>query len=147
MKFFSLLAAALLPTGLLAAPVADDNLIAIETEAHAAAEARAIVKTRDAADVSLNEPAFSLGKREIQVCEIVGSSSSVNCRAGPNTSSSIVRKLSKGNTYAFSCVTSGECVVIGGATNCGWDYSYSLACYVNGHYTDGKCTQARLGWC
>ncbi|KAH6854051.1 hypothetical protein B0I37DRAFT_441112 [Chaetomium sp. MPI-CAGE-AT-0009] len=147
MKFFSLLAAALLPTGLLAAPVADDKLTAIEAEAHAAAEARAAVEAREAADVSRNEPAFSLDKREIQVCEIIGGSSRVNCRSGPNTSSGVVRTLPRGETYAFSCVRTGECVNIGGATNCGWDYSYTLGCYVNGHYTDSDCTLARLGRC
>lgn len=117
MKFFSLLAAALLPTGLLAVPVADNRLTAIEIEAHAAAEARAAVETREAANVSPNEPAFSLDKRAIQVCEIVGGASKVNCRSGPNTSSSVVRTLPKGETYAFSCVKTGECVIIGGASN------------------------------
>ena len=119
MKFFSLLAAALLPTGLLAAPAADNKLAAIETEAHAAAEARAaVVETREpAADVSLNEAAFSLDKREVQVCEIIGGASKVNCRSGPRTSSSVVRQVTRGQTYAFSCVKSGECVVIGGSTN------------------------------
>lgn len=117
MKFFSFLAAALLPTGLLAAPVADDKLTSIEIEAHAAAEARDAVEAREAADVSINKPAFGLDKRAIQVCEIIGGSSRVNCRSGPNTSSSVVRTLTRGETYAFSCVRSGECVVIGGASN------------------------------
>lgn len=117
MKFFSLLAAALLPTGLLAAPAGDGKLTAIEIEAHAAADARAAVEAREAANVSPNEPAFSLDKREVQVCEIVGGSSKVNCRSGPRTSASVVRTLTKGQTYAFSCVKTGECVVIGGASN------------------------------
>ena len=117
MKFFSLLAAALLPTGLLAAPAADDKATAIEIEAHAAAEARAAVEAREAADVSANEPAFNLDKREVQVCKIVGGASRVNCRSGPRTSASVVRTLPKGETYAFSCVKSGECVVINGASN------------------------------
>jgi len=147
MKFFSLLAAALLPAGLLAAPVADDKATAVELEAHAAAEARAAVEAREAADVSLNEAAFGLDKRAIQVCEIIGGSSRVNCRSGPRTSASVVRTLPRGETYAFSCVKSGECVVINGASNCGWDYSYTLGCYVSGHYTDNDCTLARLGRC
>jgi hypothetical protein len=108
MKFLSLLAAALLPTGILAAPAADGKLAAIEAETRAAVEARQ----------SPNEPALAgLDKREVQVCEIVGGASKVNCRSGPNTSSSVVRTLTRGNTYAFSCVQSGECVVINGATN------------------------------
>ena len=117
MKFFSLLAAALLPTGLLAAPVADGKLTAIEIEAHAAAEARSTVEAREAAGVSPNEPAFNLDKRAVQVCEIVGGSSRVNCRSGPGTNYGVVRSLTRGETYAFSCVKRGECVVINGASN------------------------------
>jgi uncharacterized membrane protein len=129
MKFFSLLAAALLPTGLLAAPATDGKLAAIETEAHAAAEARAVVKAREAAaDVSPNEPAFSLDKRAVQVCEIVGGASQVNCRSGPGTSYSVVRTLPRGNTYAFSCVQTGECVKIGGATN--WSVLPTLVMFI-----------------
>jgi hypothetical protein len=118
MKFLTLAAAALLPTGLLAAPAAQENtLAAIEVEARAAAQAGATVEAREAAEVSPNEPALGLDKREIQVCEIVGGASRVNCRARPNTSSSVVRTLPRGETFAFSCVKTGECVVIGGAEN------------------------------
>ncbi|KAK4107006.1 hypothetical protein N656DRAFT_772892 [Canariomyces notabilis] len=146
MKFFSLLTAALLPMSLLAAPVADE-VTAIEIETHAAADARTAVEAREAADVSPNKPALSLDKREVQACYIVGGASTVNCRSGPSTDFSVVRTVKKGDVWGFTCVRKGECVVINGATNCGWDWSYTLGCYINGHYTDSHCTLDRLGWC
>jgi uncharacterized protein YraI len=109
MKFFFLLATALLPTGLLAAPAAGDKATTIEAEAHAAAEARAAIEAREAVS--------SLENRAVQACEIVGGASRVNCRSGPGTNYGVVRSLPRGEIYGFSCVKSGECVVIGGATN------------------------------
>ncbi|KAK4124079.1 hypothetical protein N657DRAFT_548212, partial [Parathielavia appendiculata] len=85
-------------------------------------------------------------KRETRVCSIVGSNN-VKCRAGPSTSSKVVYVFDKGDRFAFDCVKSGECVVINGATNCGWDYLYQggQGCYVSGHYTDSECTLGMFG--
>ncbi|KAL2126632.1 hypothetical protein VTI74DRAFT_491 [Chaetomium olivicolor] len=129
MKLISLLAAAFLPMGLFAAPVTEDGVADIDA--------------REPAD-----PGFS--KREGSFpCDIVGGSKEVNCRAGPSTTAKVVYKLSKGDSYVFDCVKSGECVTINGAKNCGWDYLYmgGQGCYVNGHYTDSSCTLANLGRC
>ncbi|KXX73012.1 hypothetical protein MMYC01_210560, partial [Madurella mycetomatis] len=98
MQLISLLTAALLPVGLLAAPVAEDSVA-------------------DPAGVSPNEDAAGLFKREPLICGIVGGSSRVNCRAGASTSTRIVRTVEKGDWYLFDCVRSGECVTINGATN------------------------------
>ncbi|KAK4125408.1 hypothetical protein N657DRAFT_678538 [Parathielavia appendiculata] len=134
MKLISLLTAAFLPMGLLAAPVAEDGVADIEA--------------REPADVSTNEPAPGLSQRESRGCTIVGANN-VKCRAGASTSSKVVYTFDKGDRFVFSCVKTGECVTINGAVNCGWDYLYQggQGCYVNGHYTDSGCTLANLGRC
>ncbi|KAL5044729.1 hypothetical protein BDW71DRAFT_185695 [Aspergillus fruticulosus] len=87
----------------------------------------------------------SLFERE-KKCTITGASK-VNCRAEWNTSSTIKRKLSKGSSYTFDCFVTGERVIIDGVSNASWQYIGSLGCYVNGHYTDSKCTSQALGRC
>ncbi|KAK1829791.1 hypothetical protein QBC39DRAFT_310476 [Podospora conica] len=85
-----------------------------------------------------------------QSCAIVGGSSTVNCRGGPSTKHGVKLKLTRGRTYSFWCVYNGrnrECVTVGGAVNCGWHYLRDYGCYVNGHYTDNRCTLARMGSC
>ncbi|KAK1767503.1 hypothetical protein QBC33DRAFT_569837 [Phialemonium atrogriseum] len=66
---------------------------------------------------------------------------------GPGTNYKATYKLPKGANYLFTCVKSAECVVINGATNCGWDWLPAGNCWVNGHYTDSHCTAAKLGMC
>ncbi|KAK4041116.1 hypothetical protein C8A01DRAFT_34849 [Parachaetomium inaequale] len=122
------LAGALLPLGLMANPT---------PEAAAAPEA-----VSDAGE-SLDTRAFS----RPQHCSIVGGSSTVNCRTGPNTKYRVKMTMRKGNTYDFWCVYSGQCVTINGFRNCGWHYSKQHDCFVSGHYTDNRCTLARLGSC
>ncbi|KAL2834592.1 hypothetical protein BJY01DRAFT_253040 [Aspergillus pseudoustus] len=79
-------------------------------------------------------------------CTITGAST-VNCRAKFNTNSTIKRKLKKGSSYTFDCFVTGERVIIDGVSNASWQWSSDLQCYVNGHYTDSKCTSQALGRC
>ncbi|KAG6358542.1 hypothetical protein INS49_012059 [Diaporthe citri] len=76
-------------------------------------------------------------------CNIIGSSSTVNCRESPNTSSDIVTTFKVGSSHSFKCAVKGQCVTINGVTNCSWDKAdRTLAkdCWVNGYYTDSRCT-------
>jgi hypothetical protein len=82
-----------------------------------------------------------------QTCGIVGNAATVKCREGPGTKFDVRKTLRRGTEHDFWCVYSKECITIGGSTNCGWHYIPSLKCFVNGHYTSGSCTRARLGSC
>jgi uncharacterized membrane protein len=101
MKLTSLLTVALLPTGLLAAPVAGEI---------------ADVVAREPINVSVNEPAGDLFKRGDKFCTIVGASR-VNCCSGPGTNYRVVTTFDKGLQPIFRCVKSGECINIGGSVN------------------------------
>ncbi len=101
MKLISLLTAALLPGGLMAAPVAEET---------------ADVVARESDDVSPNPHASGLSSRTDGMCQIVGADV-VNCRAGPGTNYKIVVQLKRGVWPFFTCVKSGECITIGGSTN------------------------------
>lgn len=98
MKLTSLLVSAVLAFGVSAAPVAD-----------AAAE-HEISEVRDVAD--------ELFARSGQLCRIVGTST-VNCRTGPGTNYKSTGRLSSSWTrgYYFTCVKSGQCITLNGATN------------------------------
>ncbi|KAL2263945.1 hypothetical protein VTK26DRAFT_4132 [Humicola hyalothermophila] len=82
-----------------------------------------------------------------QQCEITRVSRAVNCRDGPGTKYRVKHSLKRGRPHPFWCVQSGECVTINGFRNCGWHYVKDLDCFVNGHYTDNRCTTARMGKC
>ena len=97
MKLTTILAAALLPAGLMAAPVVD--------------EVAEITPRTDAA----NEPS-QIFKRDM-TCYIIGGASRVNCRGGPGTKWKVVRTVKKGSKQIFHCVRSGECVTINGFRN------------------------------
>ncbi|CAI4215802.1 unnamed protein product [Parascedosporium putredinis] len=112
MQLSSLLTVALLPLAALATPVPQD------------------------ADVV--SPSELFKRRTPTTCSIVRAA--VNCRSGPSTKYSAKKKLSKGSSHSFVCVVSGECITLDGSTNCGWHYSLSAGCYVNGHYTSSQCT-------
>ncbi|KAL4914822.1 hypothetical protein BDW62DRAFT_204187 [Aspergillus aurantiobrunneus] len=89
--------------------------------------------------------ALGLEKRANVSCKIVNSNSdAVNCRSGPSLSSSIVAHAVVGSTYTFSCYKSGDCY----EGNCTWDRTrYSGGyCYVNGYYTDSRCTAGAGLW-
>ena len=102
MKLISLLTSALLPVGLMAAPVAEET---------------AEVVARESDDVSPNPHANGLSSRQsYQACAAVGASA-VNCRAGPGTNYKVVTTVKKGEVGFFSCVKSGECITVGGSTN------------------------------
>lgn len=113
MKLTSLLAAALLPMGLMGAPIAEEA---------------ADVVARESVDVSANEPAGGLFKRTSVWCRVVGASE-VNCRAGPGTNYGVETTISNGRMGVYTCVKTGECVNIGGKVN--WlvlvDYTYPCA--------------------
>ncbi|KAL1864071.1 hypothetical protein VTK73DRAFT_6161 [Phialemonium thermophilum] len=131
MKLPSLLAVALLPFGLLAAPTAEAADLEIRQEAVARAAGAGLFE-RD------------------RTCRLEGDAKSVNCRAGPGTKYKVVTTLGMWSEWVFDCVKSGECVNIGGKVNCGWHFIKYLGdhgCYINGHYTSDACTQASLGWC
>ena len=106
MQFTSLLTAALLPLGLLAAP-----------SPVAEGDAADIAAREPAPGVSANDKVDVLSRRELQICFIVGGSSTVNCRSGPGTNYRVVTTVAKDNLYWFSCVKSGECVTINGEKN------------------------------
>jgi uncharacterized protein YgiM (DUF1202 family) len=101
MKLTSLLTVALLPTGLMAAPVAEES---------------ADLVSRESVDVSVNESAGDIFKRGDKFCTIVGASR-VNCRSGPGTNYRVVTTFDKGLQPIFRCVKSGECINIGGSVN------------------------------
>ncbi|KAJ5142776.1 uncharacterized protein N7515_001563 [Penicillium bovifimosum] len=86
-------------------------------------------------------------KRSGQLCRVLADE--VNCRTGPGTNYKSIVRISNSWTrgYYFTCVKSGQCITLNGAVNCGWDYLEEEGCYVNGHYTDGSCTLAKLGRC
>ncbi|KAL4938049.1 hypothetical protein BDV06DRAFT_215392 [Aspergillus oleicola] len=87
--------------------------------------------------------ALGLSKRANTVCKIVNSSSDhVNCRAGPGFDYSIVARVYPGSNYQFNCYKSGDCY----EGNCtwqriNWDGKF---CYVNGYYTDSRCTVGKF---
>ncbi|KAL3460043.1 hypothetical protein BJX64DRAFT_290690 [Aspergillus heterothallicus] len=91
------------------------------------------------------DPATDLFARD-KKCTITGAST-VNCRAKFNTSSAVKHKLKKGSSHTFDCFVTGERVIIDGVSNASWQWIDDLKCYVNGHYTDSKCTSKALGRC
>lgn len=96
MQLTSLFIATLLPVGLLAAPTVDgtDNSHMLRSPADAR---------------SPLEPRYKM-------CAIVGATD-VNCRSGPGTNYKSQFTVPRGNKYAFTCVKSGQCITINGATN------------------------------
>ncbi|KAH7471454.1 hypothetical protein BFJ68_g17301 [Fusarium oxysporum] len=105
MKFVSLLVASLLPAGLMAAPVdggGDISMVGAEP-------APGTTAARDVGD--------EIFKRSTRVCTIVGGSATVNCRSGPGTQYGISDTVYRGNDYIFTCVKTGECIIIGGDQN------------------------------
>lgn len=95
MQFTSLLVAALLPVGLLAAPVADGV---------------------GQSEVTDGRQIF---ERAGQLCRIVGGADYVHCRTGAGTNYPYHVSLAKSWTrgYYFTCVKSGECITLNGAVN------------------------------
>ncbi|KAL4882975.1 hypothetical protein BJY04DRAFT_31575 [Aspergillus karnatakaensis] len=105
------------------------------------AEASPVSEVRD-----ISPEALGLVKRAVR-CKIVNSSSStVNCRSGPRFEFSVVGSVKVGYSYPFNCYQSGDCY----EGNCTWQQvplEGGHYCYVNGYYTDSKCTAAALGKC
>ncbi|PLN75727.1 hypothetical protein BDW42DRAFT_33253 [Aspergillus taichungensis] len=125
----------LLPLTVLAAPVTEaDELVEIP------------VALEDDSRHTSSE-SFGLGKRANQSCKIVNTESEyVKCRSGPGFSHDIQAVVYPAKRYKFTCYKSGDCY----ENNCTWDavkMSNGKYCYVNGYYTDDKCTAAALGQC
>ncbi|KAG2414564.1 hypothetical protein HFD88_003755 [Aspergillus terreus] len=131
------LAALLLPLGAWAIPTAE--------AAAAPAPVEEVVSVPvEARDVS--PEALGLVKRSSVTCKIVNSSSStVNCRSGPGFDYATTYVVNVGSSYVFNCYKSGDCY----EGNCTWQrISWDgKSCYVNGYYTDSRCTAAALGKC
>ncbi|RJE23077.1 hypothetical protein PHISCL_04567 [Aspergillus sclerotialis] len=87
--------------------------------------------------------AIGLVKRDV-VCKILGSGN-VNCRTGPGFKYPDSYIVTAGHRYNFDCYKSGDCY----EGNCTWDRITwdGKTCYVNGHYTDSKCSANALGKC
>ncbi|RDW81625.1 uncharacterized protein DSM5745_05182 [Aspergillus mulundensis] len=97
--------------------------------------------------IPLESPeSLGLTKRANTVCKIVNSASaSVKCRSGPGFSYGVTAYVIPGKNYQFNCYKSGDCY----EGNCTWQRINwdGKSCYVNGYYTDSKCTVAALGKC
>ncbi|KAL2158711.1 hypothetical protein VTH06DRAFT_4193 [Thermothelomyces fergusii] len=104
----------------------------------------------DKSDSSKSEidPHHGYVNHEGHTCEIIDAAE-VNCRSGPGLDFEPVTTLKKGFKGTFTCVQTGECIVIDGFKNCGWDriYIMGVPCYVSGQYTDKDCGAAKLGFC
>lgn len=50
-------------------------------------------------------------------CNIVGASSTVNCRECASTTCDVVTTFKVGSTHSFKCAVKGQCVTINGVTN------------------------------
>lgn len=59
----------------------------------------------------------------------------VNCRAGTNTNSRIIRQISKSERFGVRCKRNGESV----SGNRVWDWIPGWGCYVSARYTNDGC--------
>jgi len=143
MKFLSIFTNTLLPLGLMATPIPEPVEI---DETTIAPGAVAIPGLLMAGDVSARNET-ELSRRTDQICQIIGSSSHVNCRTCPSTDCAADYYVVKGDYYEFSCAANGQCVTVGGITNCIWDYTIPTGCYVSAIYTGSQCTVGTLGYC
>jgi hypothetical protein len=147
MKFTIAAAASLLllPLGAFASPVAEDGLEA--REAAVPVEAREFaVPVEATADDEVN-PLLGrdLFARADVICRIVNTSDHANCRSGPGFDYPVTHLPGTGVDYHFRCYKTGDCY----NNNCTWDKLVwsGGSCYVNGYYTDSRCTAAALGKC
>ncbi|KAL2793296.1 hypothetical protein BJX66DRAFT_306464 [Aspergillus keveii] len=100
----------------------------------------------DARDADISPEAIGLEKRDRAICKIVNSGSArVKCRKGPGFSYGIEAYVIPGKAYGFDCYKKGSCY----KGNCTWQRITwdGRTCYVNGYYTNNKCTIASLGKC
>ncbi|KAL3461797.1 hypothetical protein BJX64DRAFT_288979 [Aspergillus heterothallicus] len=135
------LAALLLPLAAMAIPNPNPEAAA---EPDLAADLELIDLPLDTRDLSVEST--GLEKRSNAVCKIVNTSSShVKCRKGPGFSYGTEAWVLPGHSYAFDCYKSGSCY----NGNCTWQKITwnGRTCYVNGYYTDKRCTVASLGKC
>ncbi|RYP79275.1 hypothetical protein DL769_003055 [Monosporascus sp. CRB-8-3] len=135
MQLTKLLVTFLLPLGILALPAPEEAVAGRDADSELDISAEA-VEAQGFSDNS-NAPA-KLFARD-RVCRINGSGR-VNCRTCASTSCSAPYYVQGGSYYNFDCAVRGECVTIGGVTNCVWQRLVRERCYVNGYYTDAGCT-------
>ncbi|KAL4998439.1 hypothetical protein BDV10DRAFT_185261 [Aspergillus recurvatus] len=97
------------------------------------------------ADNSMPAPPTDLTPRALTTCRVINTDSEVNCRAGPGFDYAVRTHVYPNGIYDFSCYKSGDCY----NGNCTWQkVSFgTFSCYVNGYYTDSRCTVAALGKC
>ncbi|KAJ0416856.1 hypothetical protein BJY00DRAFT_217175 [Aspergillus carlsbadensis] len=160
MKFqATALAALLLPMAAMAIPNPNANPEAIAEAAPVPAPDLEIIEfpidldldleARDAeaeAEADISPEALGLEKRDRAVCKIVNSGSArVKCRKGPGFSYGVEAYVIPGKAYGFDCYKRGSCY----SGNCTWQRITwdGRTCYVNGYYTDSRCTIASLGKC
>ncbi|KAH8696711.1 hypothetical protein BGW36DRAFT_381504 [Talaromyces proteolyticus] len=116
-----------------------------------------------------SEP-LSLEKRGQEYCAIVNAPDGVHCRRAPSLSASISYTFQQGATDLYTCYDEGDCydgnwyVLVSrvrllkcrfspsryeSSSNISstWDYASDFHCFVNGYFTDNKCTKASLGPC
>jgi hypothetical protein len=97
MQLKSLLIGALLPLGLAANPTPEAEADVDASLAGGPLDSRAITRP--------------------QHCQVIGGSSTVNCRSGAGTNHGVKVRLRKGVTYDFWCVQPGQCVTVNGFRN------------------------------
>ncbi|KAK3935328.1 hypothetical protein QBC46DRAFT_358339 [Diplogelasinospora grovesii] len=140
MQLINFLITALLPLGLLATPAPSPAVVVDESVIEDGATALAgTTVARDAG--------AEIFKRTSQICQIIGSSAHVNCRSCASTGCTATHYVVQGSYYEFTCAANGQCVTVGGNTNCIWDYLPAGNCYVSAIYTDNQCTVGSLGYC
>ncbi|KAH6696450.1 hypothetical protein BKA61DRAFT_741779 [Leptodontidium sp. MPI-SDFR-AT-0119] len=147
MKFLSILTAMFLPLAVITTPVPESNDVAVlKALAIQNSPAKSAVEARDAEAeaVGLVDRNGSTGWWS---CDIVGVSTTVNCRLRPRTNSAVVKKV-PGTTNNISFFCYSNCENIEGNTSWDWTGDWGDGgCYISGHYTDSTCSRANLGPC
>ncbi|RYP60246.1 hypothetical protein DL771_010583 [Monosporascus sp. 5C6A] len=135
MQLINLLVTLLLPFGILALPAPEEVVAARDADSELDVSAEAV----EAHGFSENSDAPAKLFARDRVCRINGSGR-VNCRTCASTSCSAPYYVQGGSYYNFDCSVRGECVTIGGTTNCYWQRLVTERCYVSAYYTDAGCT-------
>ncbi|RYP42571.1 hypothetical protein DL767_000095 [Monosporascus sp. MG133] len=138
MQLTSLLVTFLLPLGILALPAPEEAVEARDGDS----ELQVLADAVEAQGFSENSDAPGKLFARDRVCRINGTGR-VNCRSCASTNCPATYYVQGGSYYNFDCAVRGQCVTIGGVTNCVWQRTVAEGCYVNGYYTDAGCTYGR----
>ncbi|KAL6232160.1 hypothetical protein BDW75DRAFT_232995 [Aspergillus navahoensis] len=87
-------------------------------------------------DNNMPAPPIDLTPRALTTCRVINADSEVKCRAGPGFDYAVRTHVYPNGIYDFSCYNTWQKVSFG-----------TFSCYVNGYYTDSRCTAAALGKC